>query len=214
MWAPSGLQGRRSSSCPAIPISHTAPIVPTRLMGHPSSPPNVCELLSALDHRAVEYVVVGSVAALIHGVELEPGDLDVVPATDPNNLESLASALWDLEARPLGPFGSWAIEASGRWKWLPRATTDHELAMWAPEIRNPESFDHRYGTRWGDLDIVPALAGTYEALRPTALRRRYLANEIWVVDVQRLLDRLDIAAREKDHARIVTLRHLLGQDGT
>lgn len=39
--------------------------------------PNVEALLDVLNEHGVEYVVTGSAAALLHGVALEPGDLDI-----------------------------------------------------------------------------------------------------------------------------------------
>lgn len=56
-------------------------------------PPNVAALLNVLDAHRVLYVVTGSAAALLHGVPVEPGDLDVTPALDRENLERLAVAL-------------------------------------------------------------------------------------------------------------------------
>jgi hypothetical protein len=63
-----------------------------------SSTPDLGALLETLEHHAVEHVVTGSVAAAAHGVELDPGDLDVVPNTDPANLRCLAAALDELGA--------------------------------------------------------------------------------------------------------------------
>ena len=55
-------------------------------------------------------VVTGSAAAMLHGVGLVPGDLDVTPAPDVENLARLASVLESIgEQRqdPSAPFGHW-----------------------------------------------------------------------------------------------------------
>lgn len=72
-------------------------------------PPAVARLLAVLDSHDVLYVVTGSSAALLHGVALTPGHLDVTPALDTGNLERLARALVELDASqyPDEPFGRW-----------------------------------------------------------------------------------------------------------
>ena len=52
--------------------------------------PDVETLLDILSQHAVDYVVTGSAAALLHGVALEPGDLDVTPALDHENARAVA----------------------------------------------------------------------------------------------------------------------------
>jgi hypothetical protein len=40
-------------------------------------PPDVDALLNLLNEHDVRYLVTGSAAAMLHGVALEPGDLDI-----------------------------------------------------------------------------------------------------------------------------------------
>jgi hypothetical protein len=75
-----------------------------------SSPPrglpppiDVAAILDALDRHGVEYVLVGGLAARLHGSPLLTDDLDITPASDRENLERLANALRELEARLPGP---------------------------------------------------------------------------------------------------------------
>ena len=93
----------------------------------------VPELLGVLESHEVEYVVSGSVAAMIYGVELTPGDLDVVPATEGANLRKLVGVLREIEARPHGPFGEWMTRADGERKWVPRPTSEAELDAWVTD---------------------------------------------------------------------------------
>ena len=55
--------------------------------------------LRVLEEHDVEFVVVGGIAARLRGAPLLTQDLDITPARDHGNLERLAKALEDLEAR-------------------------------------------------------------------------------------------------------------------
>lgn len=56
-------------------------------------------LLRTLDRHDVRFVVIGGLAAVIHGAPTVTTDLDVVPATGSENLEALTAALTELGAR-------------------------------------------------------------------------------------------------------------------
>lgn len=56
-------------------------------------------ILEVLDRHSVEYVLVGGVAARVHGAGRATADIDCVPATDEENLQRLADALDELGAR-------------------------------------------------------------------------------------------------------------------
>jgi hypothetical protein len=63
------------------------------------------ELFSALAQRDVEYVTIGGIAIQAYGGQRLTQDLDVTIAASAENIERLASALLDLDARILGPDG-------------------------------------------------------------------------------------------------------------
>ena len=48
--------------------------------------PNIPLLLGALEAHSISYVLIGSVAAQAYGVDVQPGDLDIAPALDADNL--------------------------------------------------------------------------------------------------------------------------------
>jgi hypothetical protein len=56
-------------------------------------------LCRALEVGGVRYVLIGGLAATVHGAELATVDVDVVPARDADNLERLAAVLIRLRAR-------------------------------------------------------------------------------------------------------------------
>ena len=57
------------------------------------------QLLRALSHHRVKFVLIGALAARLHGFPRFTADADITPATDKSNLERLASALKELDAK-------------------------------------------------------------------------------------------------------------------
>ena len=72
-------------------------------------------LLEILNEHEVEYVVTGSAAAMLHGVVLEPVDLDITPALHHDNLDRLRHVLEAIHARQYenASFGHWEATAAG-----------------------------------------------------------------------------------------------------
>lgn len=69
-----------------------------------STPGNVADfepglILRALEAHHVRYVVIGAIAAIAAGAPILTTDLDVTPARSDENLERLALALRDLDAK-------------------------------------------------------------------------------------------------------------------
>ena len=56
-------------------------------------------ILSVLEKEGVRYVVIGGLAAVLHGSPLLTQDIDICPARDPENLKRLASALSSIGAK-------------------------------------------------------------------------------------------------------------------
>jgi hypothetical protein len=63
------------------------------------APLDVARLLETLERHEVEYVLIGGLAARLHGSPLLTEDLDITPATDRPNLGRLAAALRELNSR-------------------------------------------------------------------------------------------------------------------
>jgi hypothetical protein len=66
----------------------------------PERPLDLLELFRVLAEHGVDYLVIGGVAAQVHGHRRTTKDLDVTPAPDPKNFERLAAALVALDAHP------------------------------------------------------------------------------------------------------------------
>jgi hypothetical protein len=180
---------------------------------HEARPPLVGAILEVLDEMEVQFVITGSVAAQLHGVDLEPGDLDIVPATDTANLDRLVRVLDVLEARPAGPFGEWTALPNGEMKWIARPTTEVEIQSWTPRVQDLLSLDHCYRSRLGNFDVVPRVTGTYEVLQRRAVRILAHGCNPWVAHIDDLLARLTVPRRDKDAARVAELREIQRRQG-
>ena len=176
---------------------------------HPRRPPEVDALLAELDAHGVDFVVTGSVAVKLHGVALTPGDLDVVPALTPANLERLFRALDALEATPDG-FGRWQVDGRGERRWLAEEATEARLRAWSPAVDDRASYDHLFRTRLGDLDVVPELNGSYDHLARRAVTVRVSApaggRRVRIAHVDDLLATMTVPRRERDVDKVRGLR--------
>ncbi|MDA2988002.1 MAG: hypothetical protein O2815_02880 [Actinomycetota bacterium] len=111
-------------------------------------------ILEILDRHGVDYVLVGGVAARVYGAERATADIDCVPATDEENLQRLADALVELDARlrvggmtddearklPLR-LDAATLAAFGSSTW----TTDAGPLDLLVELRDPSGGRHPYG---------------------------------------------------------------------
>lgn len=173
--------------------------------------PDLPALVRVLGEGRVAYVVTGSTAALLHGVQLTPGDLDIVPAVDVPNLRRLAAALAAIDARPDpdGPIGAWQTGADGERRWIDREPSPGEREArraWRPDPADPASFDELLETRFGALDIVPEVAGRYEELASRAEQLRAFDQDVLVASIADQLATLTVARRAKDRQRVQALR--------
>ncbi len=167
-----------------------------------------------LADRDVAYVVTGSTAALLHGVALTPGDLDITPATDALNLARLASACEAIAARPDpdGPFGDWQTQSDGEKRWVarePRPGEREARMRWQPDPLDPATFDELLVTRHGALDIVPTVSGPYAELIVRAIRVEAFGHPVDVESPEDLLEALTVPRRAKDRDRVLALRGLV-----
>ena len=178
--------------------------------------PDLAALLSVLIAHDVRFVITGSTAAMLHGVELTPGDLDITPALDSDNLNRLALALESLGARldADSPFGEWQSQPDGELCWIQRDARPGEreaLLEWRPDPSDASTFDHLFVTDNGALDVVPLIAGRYEDLARTATRVSAFGQHLVTESIEDLLATLTVPRRAKDRRRVLALRDLQRQ---
>jgi hypothetical protein len=150
-------------------------------------------MLRALESHAVDYVVIGGIAAALQGSPYVTTDLDVTPAREAQNLVRLAAALDELDAR---------VRAPGEPRGVPFDRSAQMLAR--VTVLN-------LTTRHGDLDITFEPSGTqgYPDLRRTALVLPLRRMRIPVAHLADVIRSKEAAGREKDRVVLPTLRRLL-----
>jgi len=152
-------------------------------------------ILAALERHGVRYVLIGGIAALTRGARLLTEDVDVTPAGDADNLERLAEALRELDARirideprpslvPL-PFDSRLLATNEIWNLM---------------------------TRHGKLDLVLRPGGFergFDDLRRGATRERIGERlRVRVASLDQLIRSKEAAGRAKDRDAVAELRRL------
>lgn len=176
-------------------------------------PPDLASLFRVLNTHDVAFVVTGSTAALLLGVDLEPGDLDITPALDAPNLTRLAAALGEIEAHPDpdGPFGDWQLDLDGERRWVqrePRPGEGNARLAWRPDASAPTTFDELLQTSLGALDVVPDLSGAYDDLVGRATWVEAFGQTVFAASIADQLAALTVARRDKDRSRVKALRKL------
>ena len=152
-------------------------------------PERILEVLAA--HR-VDYVMIGGLAAAIHGSDLVTGDIDITPETGDANLERLSTALDELDAR---------IRTEAVPEGVPFAHDARSLARGA--VWN-------LVTNAGDLDLAMMPSGTrgYDDLRRDAIALEILGVPTRVAALADIVRSKEAAGREKDRAALPMLRRL------
>ena len=101
-------------------------------------------ILRALLGHSVEFVVIGGLAVGAHGFPRATKDVDVVPASERDNLRRLHAALTELRAEPLEvgdfraeelpvPFAAEGLDEGGNWS-LRTAAGRVDVMQWVPGI--------------------------------------------------------------------------------
>ncbi len=144
-------------------------------------------LLETLVGNNVRFIVVGGVAATVHGSARLTQDLDVVYARDETNLSRLVDAL-----SPLQPYLRGAPEG------LPFAFDVDTLAA---------GLNFTLTTTLGDLDLLGEIAGGggYEKLVGDAIVVQLDEVDFLCLALQRLIDVKRAAGRPKDLEAIAEL---------
>jgi hypothetical protein len=155
-------------------------------------------ILEVLERHRVRYVLIGGLAATIHGSPHVTTDVDITPATSPTNLARLSAALKELEAR---------IRVAGEPEGLP---FDHDAASPARgQIWN-------LVTTSGDLDIsfVPSGTHGYDDLRRDAIELDILGVQVPVASLADIIRSKEAADRPKDRLTLPVLRRILEEGGS
>jgi hypothetical protein len=151
------------------------------------------ELLEVLDRHGVRYVLVGGLAAVLHGAPHMTTDLDIVPEDGRRNLEQLSDALAEVEAR---------IRVSG----APGGVAFDHSADFLGRIRI-----WNLTTSLGDLDISFEPSGTrgFDDLRKSAVIMSVGGVDVPVASLADVIRSKEAADRPRDRAVLPVLREML-----
>jgi hypothetical protein len=154
-------------------------------------------IIACLHRHDVRYVLIGGLAAILHGSPQVTFDADICPQRDPKNLENLAAALRDMSARVRAPdvpeglvFGCDAAFLSSV-QILNLVTAHGEL----------------------DLSFQPSGTAGYADLVQNAQAISIGGHIAKVAALEDVIRSKEAAGRPKDRAALPLLRQLLEQIG-
>ena len=152
-------------------------------------------ILDALVAERVQFVLVGGMAAVLHGDVGVTLDVDVTPAFDDENLDRLARALRVLNAR---------IRAEGSPDGIPFDCSKQFLWNLGPAAV------FNLTTIAGDLDLAFMPAGTlgFEDLKRDAIAIDLTGTRVLVASLADVIRSKSAADREKDRQALPRLRQL------
>lgn len=144
-------------------------------------------MLRALARHEVEYVLIGGLAAVLHGSPTYTNDADICPERSRENLDRLSLALRDMHAR---------IRTDAEPEGLDFACDAHFL-----EPMKMVNLQTDYG--WFDVSFEPgAFAGGYAELRPHAVAYPVDDFTVQVASLRDVIASKEAANRLKDQAAL------------
>jgi hypothetical protein len=149
-------------------------------------------LIKALSHHHVKFVLIGALAARLHGFPRLTAAADITPADDKRNLERLAAALEDLDAKVYTESVPEGLVFDRSAAALSRAT------LW------------NLVTNAGRLDIAFLPAGTkgYEDLAKDAERFEAFGVQFLAASLDDIIRSKSATGRARDEDDLVVLRAL------
>jgi hypothetical protein len=146
------------------------------------------KLFRVLAHHRVDYVLIGGLAATLHGSSALTNDADICPDPSPENRARLAAALRDIRARVRTE-----AEPDGV-----RFSVDADF------LRRTQLVN--LTTRYGDFDIAFQPAGRgYEDLVRDAIELEIDGTVVRVASLADIIRSKEIANRAKDRATLPIL---------
>lgn len=150
------------------------------------------EVIRILHEHHVRFVLIGGLAATLHGSAHPTFDIDITPDESPENLQRLSAALRALDAR---------VRVDGIPGGLP---FDHDAASLARmTVLN-------LVTKAGDLDIAmhPAGVATFSEWNSGAIDLVVLGVPVRVAGLDEIIRSKEAAGRDKDRVTLPLLRVL------
>jgi len=152
---------------------------------------DLAQVIPPLVEAKVDFILIGGMAAILHGSARVTFDVDVVYSRTPENIERLAAGL-----APHQPY-------------LREAPPGLPFTWDAKTIRSGLNFT--LTTELGDIDLLGEVAEreTYSDLLPHSFDVEAFGVRFKCVDLPTLIRIKEAAGRKKDHEAIAELRVLL-----
>ena len=150
-------------------------------------------IISTLARHRVRYVLIGALAGRLQGLPRLTADVDITPATDSDNLEALAAALRELDAR---------VFTDGVPEGLPfdcSAVTLSRAEIWS------------LVTDAGRIDLAFRPSGTtgYDDLVRDAIKFEVFGAELLVASLVDIIRSKEAADRPQDRQDVIVLKEIL-----
>lgn len=157
----------------------------------PPGPFDPLSIIRALAEHRVRYVLVGGVAARLHGSPTLTEDVDVTPERSADNLRRLAAALAELRAR---------LSVPGVERGLAIPLDQHTFS--SPVMT--------FTTVAGHVDVVlePSGVGGFERLRTRAIDFEVFGIRMQVAALDDIIASKTASGRPKDRAQLPVLHEL------
>lgn len=163
-------------------MSDVAPLDPERLV-------------RVLHRHQVRYVLIGALGARLFGFPRVTADADITPARDAENLERLAAALRELDAR------------------VYTENVPEGLAFDCSAVMLARGEVWNLVTSAGRLDVtfVPSGTAGYDDLAPGAVRFEVFGASLEVARLEDIIRSKEAAGRPKDRQDVLLMRELLAR---
>jgi len=160
---------------------------------------NFLEILKSLTKDGVEFVIVGGVAARLHGSTRLTHDLDIVPKLDDVSWKQLIEAIWKLDTRPRIPETKERIEnVENIQQWMKEK---HLLAL---SFRSPSGH--------AEIDLLVSESDNFEGLKSRANKIQIGRIIYYVACIDDLIEMKQKAGRPQDLLDIETLKKIKEQN--
>ena len=153
------------------------------------------EILNELHDHHVEFVIVGGVAAALHGGSRVTFDLDVVPRLAPGSWQAAVDLLWSLGARPRIP------------EPVARIRDVENVRRWRQE-KGMRALNFRTTDGATEVDLLVGESDAFDKLRRRAVEVRVGPRTFFVASIDDLVAMKQRAGRPQDLLDVAELRDI------
>ncbi len=153
------------------------------------------EILTELHDHGVDFVIVGGVAAALHGGSRVTFDLDIVPSLAPDSWQAAVDLLWALGTRPRIP------------EPLERIRDVEHVRRW-PVEKNMLALNFRSPDGTAEVDLLVSHSDEFEQLRGRATQVSVGDRTFSVASIDDLLAMKRASGRPQDVLDIQELQRI------